>query len=206
MCPKFIMHVVMLQEVQWFLRMSLATLFEIAKFSEKFEYEKKFSDVLSHLCIHKDFEFSLPARLLYSMSPMATKQSKLLELTELEATFLVQSLKLYTFPDDKWSRFKWLQGEPCVSINLKLDFLFLMKLFEMNSNNCLRFMEANPLEILADMVLVTDTKIHDKTVQLVYSCIMNSGPHMGKMIEFFDHFLHVTNMKETFEGKYYTPF
>ena len=181
--------------------MSLATLFEISKFSEKFDYQKSLSDVLSHLCVHEHIEISLPARLLYSMSSMATKQSKLLELRELETTFLVQSLKLYTFPAEKWSRLKWVNGEPCVSINLKLDFLFLMKLFEMNSSNCLRFIEASPLEILAELFLVDDKKLCDKTIQLVCCCITNSGLYKDKIIEFFDPILQITDMKEAIRGE-----
>lgn len=188
-----------LQVTSWFLRMSLATLFEIAKFSENFKYQKCLSDVLSHLCVHEQIEISLPARLLYSMSSMAMEQSKLLELTELETKFLVQSLKLYTLPIEKWSRLKWVNGEPCVSINLKLDFLFLMKLFEMNSRNCLQFIEANPLEILIEMVLVD--VYHDKTVQLIYCCIVSSGQNKAKVIEYFDPILQITNMKETFRGE-----
>lgn len=181
--------------------MSLATLFEISKFSEKFDYQKSLSDVLSHLCVHEHVEISLPARLLYSMSPMATKQSKLLELTELETTFLVQSLKLYTFPAEKWSRLKWKNGEPCVSVNLKLDFLFLLKLLEMNSRNCLQFIEAGPLEILAELVLVSDERLHDKAIQLVQCCIEGSGPHRAKVIDYFDPILQITNMKEAIKGE-----
>lgn len=188
------------QEVSWFLRMSVATLFEVSKFSENFNYEKRLSDALSHLCIHEEFEISLPTKLLYSMSSTATKQSKLLELTELETSFLAQSLKLFKFPRDKWSRFRWTKGEPCVSINLKLDLLFLMKLFELNSNNCKQFIEAEPLEILAEMSLIHDTRYRDQTVQLIHSCVINSRQHRAKIIKSLDPILQIMHMKELFEG------
>ena len=181
--------------------MSLATLFEVFKFSEDFSYGKNLSDVFSHLCVHEDIELSLPARLLYSMSPVATRQSKLLEITELEATFLVQSLKLYAFPEDKWSQFKWVKGQPYVSVNLKLDFLFLKNLFQMNSANCLRFTAAKPLEILIEMLLVDNAQVHDKTVELIYSCIVYSGEHKEMMLQFFDPILKIANIAENFEGR-----
>lgn len=174
-------------------------MFEAIKTSNEFNYSIRLSDTLSYLCIHEDYEVSFPAKLLFSMSPKAIKDSKLLELTVPEARTLIHGLNLCVSKRNAVSQFKGPSGGPSVFLDLDQLCLFLIQLFRMNSKNCIHFIEADPLEFLLEMFLFDDTK--DKAVTMVLECINNSGQYKPEVFASLSQFIEVANIDQSVRGK-----
>lgn len=172
------------------------TLFEYTRTNKKYAFEDSLCDVLSHFCVHEQFEFHFPARLLFSLSPKAAKETKLLELTDSEIKCFLAAFNRFRTVGSTVIPFEGPLGEPKINISSDEIFSFLVKLFEMNSNNCLHFMQACPLEILTDLFLSETSNMHEETVGLVLGCINNSKQYKAQLMEMFDPFLQIADIKD----------
>ena len=193
-----------LQAVGWFIQMCLATLFQPVICGIYRPERADLSDVLAYFCVHEDFEYSFPARLLYLIAcPTVKKQSQLLLLTEPEMRCLILSLFQLTSTKIQKAQFRGPKGGPIISLNFNEVIMFIIRFLEMNSNNCLRFVEVDPMPVLVALFTSEDTTMKEHAVQLVLSAINHSQNHKSNMVEYLQNFLQIASidLEITYHGK-----
>lgn len=184
-----------LQAVGWFIQMCLATLFQPVICGVYRPERADLSDVLAYFCVHEDFEYSFPARLLYlTACPTVKKQSQLLQLTEPEMRCLILSLFQLTSTKIQKAQFRGPKGGPIISLNFNEVIMFIIRFLEMNSNNCLRFVEVDPMPVLVALFTSEDTTMKEHAVQLVLSAINHSQNHRSNMVEYLQNFLQIASI------------
>lgn len=160
------------------------------------------NDALASLCVHEDFEYSFPSRLLYSISPGAKEQSQLLKLTAHETKSLLQGLLHSAVPKFKRVKFKGPKGGPTISLSFDQLMMFLIRLVKMNSDNCICFIEADPVPALVTLVISEESSIiREKVIELILEVVQNSRHHKYKVLEHLEGFLQIINVEMETEGK-----
>ena len=164
------------------------------------DIDARLNDALVSLCVHEDFAYSFPSRLLYCISPGAKEQSQLLKLTAHETKSLLQGLLHSTVPKLKRVKFAGPKGGPTISLSFDQLIKFLVRLLKMNSDNCISFIEANPVPILVTLFTSEESSIREKVVQLTLEVVRNSKHHKYKVLEHLEGFLQNINVEIETEG------
>ena len=154
----------------------------------------RLNDALASLCVHEDFEYSFPSRLLYCISPGAKEQSQLLKLTAHEIKSLLQGLLHSTVPTLKRVKFKGPKGGPTISLSFDQLIMFLICLLKMNSDNCIGFIEADPIPVLVTLFTSEESSIREKVTQLIIEVVRNSKHHKDKVEKHLEGFLQIINV------------
>lgn len=157
-------------------------------------------DVFALLCVHEEFSYSFPSRLLYSLSHGAKEQSGLLQLTSPETKVLLQCLSSTT-PELKKVKLKGRDSGPIISLNFDQLIPFCLHLLHMNSNNCISLIEADPLPILITLFTSEVSSIREGVVQLTLELIHSSKHHRPRVLEYLKDFVQFANIEVETEGK-----
>ena len=159
------------------------------------------TNALASLCVHEEFEYCFPSKLLYSISPGVKEQSQLLKLTEPETRSFLQGILNSTTPQLKRVKFRGKNGGPTISLSFDQLIMFLVHLFKMNSDNCVCFVEADPLPVLVTLFTSEETSVRENTVQLVLNAVHYSKHHKHKVLQCLEGFMQVANVEIDMKGE-----